>query len=52
MSGERNSDITEAEWSKFKTVVTDVVKAHPQIGFLKSVALKLNEKVYQDYKVA
>ena len=52
MSQQGNSEITRTEWNTFTNVITDVIKKHPETGFIKTMALKLNDDVYHAYKVS
>ena len=52
MSQQGNSEITRTEWNTFTNVITDMIKKHPETGFIKTMALKLNDDVYHAYKVS
>ena len=45
------TEITKEEWDEFVEVVTKSIGGHQDPTFIETVALALNEEIYNEYKV-
>ena len=46
-----SAEIPEDEWREFMDVVTKSIESHQDITFIETMALALDEAVYNNYKV-
>ena len=45
------SDISKKQWTDFVDIATSVIKRHPDLTFVETVALALDDDVYTTYEV-